>query len=153
MRTDPACPLPDIRRARSQDAPAIAAIAGEALPERWNAEAFRAELEARGGVGFVAVGQGGELLGYALGARAHGEVEIRSLAVATAYRRRGLARRLLGALLEAEREAGASDAFLEVRSSNSAAQRLYASAGFAPAGERPGYYADGEGAVVMAARL
>ena len=143
----------ELRRALALDATAIAGIAGESLPEHWGADAFRAELEARGGVGFVAVGEGGAVLGYALAARADGEIEIRSLAVASAHRRRGLARRLLAALLESERATGASDAFLEVRRSNAAAQRLYASAGFAPSGERPGYYADGESAIVMAARL
>ena len=143
----------DLRRALATDAAAIAEIARDSLPERWSAQAFHAELEARGGIGFVAVAESGELLGYALAARAHTELEIRSLAVASAHRRRGLGARLLAALLEAERCQGTSDVVLEVRRSNAAAQQLYAAAGFKPCGERPGYYADGEMAIVMAARL
>jgi [ribosomal protein S18]-alanine N-acetyltransferase len=146
-------PAPELRRARVQDAPAIADIAARALPEGWSAQAFRDALETRGGVGFVALDEAGALVGYALGAHVHGELEIRSLAVAPAHRRRGVARRLLAALLASERANGARDVFLEVRRSNAAALGLYRSAGFAPAGERRAYYADGESAIVMAARL
>jgi ribosomal-protein-alanine N-acetyltransferase len=145
--------LPEVRPARALDAAEIAGIAAQSLPERWTADAFRAELESRQGVGFVAVGEDGALQGYALAARTQAEVEIRSLAVAPAHRRAGIARRLLAALLEAVRAGGARGAFLEVRRSNHAAQQLYTTAGFAPCGERPGYYADGETAIVMAARL
>jgi ribosomal-protein-alanine N-acetyltransferase len=144
---------PELRRALPADAAAIAEIARDSLPERWSPQAFRAELEARGGVGLVAVDERGRVVAYALAAQAHGEVEIRSLAVAPAWRRRGLARRLLHALLETQREAGASDVLLEVRSSNLAARRLYAASGFEPRGERPRYYADGETAIVMGVRL
>jgi ribosomal-protein-alanine acetyltransferase len=142
-----------LRRARTGDAPAIAALAEGALPELWSAEAFREQLGARGGVGFVALGEGDALLGYVLAARAAGELEIRSLAVEAAQRRRGLARCLLAALLAEERRTGAREVFLEVRHSNSAALALYEAAGFARCGERPGYYADGETAIVMAAHL
>ena len=47
-------------------------------------------------------------------------------------------------------ESGFSDihyASLEVRDGNTAARALYATAGFAPVGRRPRYYADGEDAV------
>ena len=43
----------------------------------------------------------------------------------------------------------ATSATLEVRAANTGAQRLYHQFGFVPAGIRPGYYADGEGAVIM----
>jgi ribosomal-protein-alanine N-acetyltransferase len=42
---------------------------------------------------------------------------------------------------------------LEVRASNTAAQRLYAGAGFERRGKRRGYYADGEDAIVMGRSL
>ena len=38
---------------------------------------------------------------------------------------------------------------LEVRASNTAAQHLYQKFGFQSAGIRPGYYPDGESAVIM----
>jgi len=49
------------------------------------------------------------------------------------YRRRGLARRLLVALLAAAREAGAWHAWLQVEAANLGAIRLYEGMGFAPA--------------------
>ena len=143
----------ELRCALARDAAAISRIAHDSLPERWSPQSFEADLGARGAVGLVAVDQDGAVVGYALGARADRELEIRSLAVARAHRRRGLARRLLGALLESQREAGAEAAVLEVRRSNAAALGLYSAAGFEPRGERRGYYADGETAIVMGVRL
>jgi ribosomal-protein-alanine acetyltransferase len=145
--------MSELRRARSADAPAIAALAADSLPERWGALAFRAELEAPGGIGFVALAPDGELIGYAVGTRTLAQLEIRSLAVAAAHRRRGVGRALLARLLECERAHGVEDVILEVRSSNLAAQRLYRSAGFQTRATRLRYYADGEAALLMAVQL
>jgi ribosomal protein S18 acetylase RimI-like enzyme len=49
------------------------------------------------------------------------------------YRRLGLARRLLAALLAAAREAGALKAWLQVEAANHGAIRLYEAMGFAAA--------------------
>jgi GNAT superfamily N-acetyltransferase len=49
------------------------------------------------------------------------------------HRRKGLARRLLAALLAAAREAGALTAWLQVEAANHGALRLYEGMGFAPA--------------------
>jgi polysaccharide biosynthesis protein PslH len=74
------------------------------------------------------------------------EWEILNLAVGPAWRRRGIARRLLEELLNRFPALW----FLEVRESNSAAIRLYQSLGFERAGIRPGYYQDSqEAAIVM----
>ena len=47
---------------------------------------------------------------------------------------------------------GARAAFLEVSIGNKAARALYERAGFAPAGRRPRYYADGTDALVLRGR-
>ena len=61
---------------------------------------------------------------------------------------------LLRAALSLAKERGAQAAVLEVRASNVAAQRLYASFGFAAAGVRRDYYRDPrEDGVVMRAEL
>ena len=78
-----------------------------------------------------------------------GEAHIVNIAVDPAHRRRGVARCLLVELMRLAAARGATAATLEVRASNAGAQRLYHRFGFAPAGVRPGYYADGEGAVIM----
>ena len=73
-----------------------------------------------------------------------------SICVDPAHRRRGLARELM--LLAEERLArmGAAVYRLEVRTSNTAAIRLYASLGYRPVLFLPRYYPGGEPAVVMA---
>lgn len=75
-----------------------------------------------------------------------GEREILNLAVDPAERRKGLGRQLLGNALASAQGAW----FLEVRSSNVAAIRLYELAGFTRQGRRKNYYYEqGEDAIVM----
>jgi ribosomal-protein-alanine N-acetyltransferase len=77
------------------------------------------------------------------------EIHLLNLAVRPEYRRRGLARRLLRAMLALGRRAGIESVFLEVRPSNVEARGLYLSSGFAVTGRRPDYYEDGEDAHLM----
>jgi len=77
------------------------------------------------------------------------EIHLLNLAVRPEYRRQGLARRLLTAMLARGREAGVETVFLEVRASNRAALALYESLGFAAVCQRPDYYDDGEDALLM----
>ena len=82
------------------------------------------------------------------------EIHITNLAVHPAHRRQGLARALLGPLLEDARARGVILAFLEVRPTNREALALYESLGFRLIGRRKNYYFDtGEDALVMEARL
>ena len=82
------------------------------------------------------------------------EIHITNLAVHPEWRRRGMARQLLGAALIEGVARGVTLAFLEVRPSNTRALALYESLGFQVIGRRNGYYFDtGEDALVMEARL
>jgi ribosomal-protein-alanine N-acetyltransferase len=73
-------------------------------------------------IGLVAVG-------YGILSVAAGEAHLLNLCVAEAYRCRGIGRRLLAHLLLAAGNAGAGEAFLEARPSNTSAIRLYQSLG------------------------
>lgn len=74
------------------------------------------------------------------------EAEILNVAVASALRLRGIASKLLKALLNA----APASIFLEVRESNTAARALYRKLGFVEVGIRTSYYKDpSESAVVM----
>jgi [ribosomal protein S18]-alanine N-acetyltransferase len=78
------------------------------------------------------------------------EAHISTLAVHPGYRQRGIAQRLLAKVLLACAQAGAAQAYLEVRANNHPAQSLYRKFGFEPVGMRKGYYQDtGEDAVLM----
>ena len=77
-------------------------------------------------------------------------MHILNLAVKEGDRRQGVARRLVLAGLLLARDKGAKRAFLEVRTSNTAAQKLYASLGFTGTSVRRDYYdSPVEDAVVM----
>jgi ribosomal-protein-alanine N-acetyltransferase len=95
-------------------------------------------------------------VGYGILSVAAGEAHLLNLCVADAYRCRGIGRRLLVHLLLAAGEAGAREAFLEARPSNTSAIRLYQSLGFTQIGMRRGYYqaVDGrEDAIVLKRRI
>ena len=94
--------------------------------------------------------------GYGILSVAAGEAHLLNLCVADAYRCRGIGRRLLAHLLLAAGAAGAREAFLEARPSNTSAIRLYQSLGVAQIGMRRGYYQsiDGrEDAIVLKRRI
>ena len=68
------------------------------------------------------------------------QIHINNLAVRPECRGRGLATRLLEAVMAEAAQMGVQSATLEVRRSNEPALRLYAKAGFVEAGVRRNYY-------------
>jgi len=99
---------------------------------------------ARGGHILFAA-EAGEVAGCcALLAMADGGFEVAKMAVAEAFRGRGLGRALLGACIERARSAGAHRLYLETNSALAPALGLYRSVGFRDlegAARRPGDYA------------
>ena len=116
----------------------------------WSREVYLAELALPGRY-YVAAEEDGVLVGYA-GIALGEDSEVMTVGVAAASRGRGVGAALLTDLLDRARAARARHVFLEVRSGNDAAQRLYRRAGFEEIGTRPRYYGD-EDAVVMRLRL
>lgn len=108
------------------------------------------------GAGEAAEG-GGEVLGYVV---ADVETEfgrktghVKDLAVAPDWRGRGIGTRLLERALSMLVAGGARRAKLEVRVDNDAARSLYAEFGFATKQVVPGYYEDGQDALLLVADL
>ncbi|HKS30214.1 MAG TPA: ribosomal protein S18-alanine N-acetyltransferase [Pyrinomonadaceae bacterium] len=94
------------------------------------------------------------ILGFIASRLTADELHINNMAVREGMRQSGIGSQLLGAALEEGRRRGARRAFLEVRASNVAAQRLYGKFGFTLSGRRSGYYAEpSEDALVMTAQL
>jgi ribosomal-protein-alanine N-acetyltransferase len=83
--------------------------------------------------------EGPSILGFLIAHHLTPEWELENLVVAPATRRKGLAKRLLEALLVAAHETHSS-VFLEVRESNAPARALYENAGFEQTGCRKSYY-------------
>lgn len=92
----------------------------------------------------------GEILGYSVMRILADEGEIQRIAVLPAYRRQGIARKLMDAMMISARRRGARAMALEVRESNLGARRLYISYGFKQEAVRRGYYHNpAEDAVIM----
>jgi len=96
----------------------------------------------------------GSVAGYVVGMSGADEGEILNVSVALEWRRRGLGRALIQAMLTELAARGARTAYLEVRESNRSARALYADLGFHDVGRRKGYYREPtEDAVVLKRRL
>ena len=78
------------------------------------------------------------------------EAHVTNVAVMPDYRGQGRGRRLMLAMMRHAVKRGAEKMTLEVRESNTVAQRLYAGLNFEQNGFRTGYYSDtGEGAKLL----
>jgi len=119
-----------------------------APPEAWSAGAIAAQLALPGVFGLVH-----EAGGMLLARVAADEAELLTLGVAPDQRRQGVGGALLRAALQRSAQAGARAMFLEVATGNTPARVLYDSAGFAVVGQRRGYYADGQHALVLRCQL
>lgn len=125
-----------------------AALHGEsfaALGERAWTRRDLAELLALPGVEGLLLQADGRDVGLALCRVAADEAELLTIAVRPTERRRGAGRRLLTAVIDRVRRAGARTLFLEVGADNPAAHALYETAGFQVVGTRPAYYRRGAG--------
>jgi ribosomal-protein-alanine N-acetyltransferase len=88
----------------------------------------------------LAVELEGSIAGILIGRVAADEFEILNLAVGKAWRRRGIATKLIETALAHARTAGARQAYLDVRASNQGGIALYGRLGFRVCGRRPNYY-------------
>jgi [ribosomal protein S18]-alanine N-acetyltransferase len=124
-------------------AAALHAESFTALGERAWTRQDLAELVASPGVAGLLLQVDGHDAGLALCRVAADEAELLTIAVRPAHRRKGLARRLLAAVIDHVRSAGAQALFLEVGVDNAAARSLYEAQGFCAVGERRAYYQRG----------
>jgi ribosomal-protein-alanine N-acetyltransferase len=135
---------PALSEARARDARAIATLHGASFHRGWSDGEIEGMLIERTTVAHRAM-RGRRLAGFILSRLVIDEAEILSVAVAAAWRGRGLARRLLELHLRRLAGLGARTVFLEVEESNTPARRLYRRAGFHDVGRREGYYRDPSG--------
>jgi ribosomal-protein-alanine N-acetyltransferase len=132
-----------IRPMRESDLEVVVRIEREAYDFPWTEGIFRDCLRVNYICRVIEVDVA--LVGYGIMSVGAGEAHLLNVCIADAYRCRGIGRRLLGHLLQTAAAAGAREAFLEARPSNTAAIRLYQSLGFLQIGVRRGYYQASEG--------
>lgn len=107
----------------------------------WTRSGLAAELQNPGAV-FAVAEFSGNVAGYAGMNCVLDECYVDNVAVFPQYRRRGIARALMGSLIDAAQKRGGVFITLEARVSNVGAVALYQSLGFREAGRRPGFYSN-----------
>ncbi len=142
-----------LRRATEADLEALAEIESLCFGRDEPHDALAAELSRSWAVILVAEAAEGAVGAFVNVWRVADEVEVLFVATHPAWRRRGLARRLLTEALRAAAADGAVAALLEVRRSNVEAMGLYRALGFVEVGVRSRYYDDGEDALLLRAAL
>jgi ribosomal-protein-alanine N-acetyltransferase len=137
-----------IRPMTPEDVPPVVELETAHQPRPWSAGVFHDELAAENRVYLVASQD--RIIGFAGMMVVGEEGHVTNLLVDPTCRRRGIARRLLRALISSAVERGARHLTLEVRKNNHAARALYASFAMAPVGIRPGYYGDDDALIFWA---
>jgi ribosomal-protein-alanine N-acetyltransferase len=138
-----------LRRLETHDLDAVETIERDSYPTPWSRSMFDAELRKPSSLALGAF-TADELLGYAFVSRYVDAWHVMNVAVANAYRRRGIASALLERLFDVTATDPKRGYTLEVRVSNTGAIRLYEQLGFEARGVRRGYYTDNrEDALIM----
>lgn len=141
-----------VRAVGPAHAPVLAAIHAEAFDAPWSERDFAVLLADPGALCLVIVDADAEdePAGFVLCRATLDEAEVLTIAVRPAWRRRGLAARLVSAAGQALASQGVATLFLEVAEDNGAARALYDALGFAQVGLRKRYYARANGPAVDA---
>lgn len=139
-----------IEAMRLEDLAAVHQIELASFSAPWPPNAYRSELETNRLATYLVARADDRVVAYGGMWLMVDEAHITTFAVHPAWRRQGIAQRLLIAFLDLAVDRGAHEATLEVRLSNLPARRLYEKYGFRPVGLRPRYYSDDhEDALIM----
>ena len=143
-----------ITQMMKEDMEQVLAIEHASFSQPWSRNLFLSEFRSSS-VSTLLVALWGDpalrqVVGYIVYWNVEDEMHILNLAVLHAFRRRGIARLLVLTGIRRAAKRGASRAFLEVRASNAAAQKLYSALGFTGSFVRRNYYDEPiEDAVIM----
>ena len=129
----------DFSRSHPADATGIAELEESIFPDPWDYRSVVDLISTDGSMCFTAR-DGDRVVAYVIGRLIAPEGEIYRVAVAPEYRQRGIAYRLLDYAVKTSRGKGLESLFLEVRSQNLPAIKLYTAYGFREIGRRRGYY-------------
>ena len=117
----------------------VAALEKCCFADPWSENSVASELENPLSLWLVAM-DGERLAGYVGSQTVLGESDMMNVAVDRAYRRQGVGKMLIEALVEHLKARESHCLTLEVRDSNTPARRLYTSLGFSEIGRRKNYY-------------
>ncbi len=132
---------------QEKDLDRVMEIEQHTFPNPWRRSFFLADIHRPDALCIVAENENG-VAGYLI-AWGRQEVHIANIAVAPELRNQGIGTELMKKALEFAQHQQAENVYLEVRVSNTGAQRFYRRFGFTPTYVRKGYYENGEDAIVM----
>jgi [ribosomal protein S18]-alanine N-acetyltransferase len=150
-------PAARLRAMTPADLAAVMALEHELFPDDpWSEEMFAEEVAQPPGSRLYMVADATDSPGVAAGyagmifVPSGVQADVLTIAVAQEYWGRGVGSALLAALIQAARDRGCTEVFLEVRKDNPRARGLYLRRGFEEIGIRRGYYQpSGVDAIVM----
>ncbi len=131
----------EFRRSIPADASGISVLEEQIFPDPWSYRDIQDTICTEGSMCFTAVDDG-KVAAYVIGRLIPPEGEIYRIAVAPERRQRGIGYRLLDYAVKTSRGKGLERLFLEVRSHNIPAIKLYTAYGFTRIGVRKSYYRD-----------
>ena len=138
-----------IRRMAPADLEQVADLERQCFTESWSYKLLEAGLYSQYDVYYVYERQE-RILGYCNLRILAGEGEVQRIAVLPGYRRLGVARKMMEAMVTCARASLVSAISLEVRQGNLPARNLYESFGFRAEAVRKGYYRNpSEDALIM----
>lgn len=138
-----------VRPMRAEDLKSVARLEQTCFSESWSENLLRSGLDNRLD-SYLVYEELGTVLGYCVLRTLADEGEIQRIAVDPAFRRQGIARKLMESMAAVARMKGAREVALEVRESNVSARKLYESYGFRQEAVRRDYYCNpAEDAIIM----
>jgi len=146
-------PRLSVRPPQLGDARTLAEAELVCFSDPWPAQFFISEILADGRFNRLLVDPAGSMVAYLFCAWQYLDLHVLKVATLPAFRRFGLARRLMGLAEDHAAEMDGESLTLEVRQTNSEAIALYEALDYQRVGARTAYYRDGEDAVVMTKRI
>lgn len=129
----------EIRHLKEADIPQLVDLEKQCFSDPWSESAFRYELKNPLSVWLVAA-ENGIIAGYAGTQTVLDESDMMNVAVNPAFRRQGIAKKLIESMVKILKDRDSKCLTLEVRVSNAEAISLYEKLGFIQVGLRRGYY-------------
>ena len=123
----------------ADDVDRVVEIEQECFSMPWTKQGFLEALKQKKSFYYVAK-IGTQIVGHCGAYGVCGEGDINQVAVINAYRRQGIARRLVSTMIEEMEKNGFLEITLEVRAGNNSAIALYESLGFVQEGIRKKFY-------------
>ena len=132
----------EIRRMTMEDISQVHQIECDTFATPWSLQSFEKELRENKCARYLVAVADRQIVGYGGEWLILDEGHITNIAVAQAYRQKGIGRRILQGLMQYASNLGVGYLTLEVRASNAPAQHLYKSMGFMRVSIRKKYYED-----------